>query len=211
MAARPRDVPAAILAVATKLFATRGFDGTSLQDVADAIGVRKPSLLHHFPSKQILRQAVFDAMLAHWQRTLPRILVAATAPTDRFAAIFGELHRFFVEDPDRARLILREILDRPEAMRALVRGPMQPWIRAIAETIAQGRDRGEHPAGVDPEAYVLHVLQMVLIAVAAAPVAQAGLEGRAPKTRYDRELARIAEAALFAERPPPKKPKRERR
>jgi len=44
------DVRAATIAAATRLFAAQGFGGTALQDIADAVGVTKPAILHHFPS-----------------------------------------------------------------------------------------------------------------------------------------------------------------
>src|SRR5579871_5365539 len=101
--AHENDVRATTVAAAMRLFAAHGFDGTALQDIADAVGVTKPAVLHHFPSKEHVRQAVLDGILAHWNGTLPRLLLAATASTDRFEAVFGELHRFFASDPDRAR------------------------------------------------------------------------------------------------------------
>jgi AcrR family transcriptional regulator len=170
-----------------------------LQDIADAVGVTKPAVLHHFPSKEQVRQAVLDAIVAHWNEALPRLLLAATASTDRFDAVFGELHRFFAADPDRARLIVRETLDRPNEMRKLLRGPVRRWHAAIGEYVRTGRDRGHHYADVDPEAYVVLVLLLVITATASASVSTAVLEedGRA---RYDRELARIARASLFPPR-----------
>src|SRR6516225_7467328 len=121
------DVRAATIAAATRLFAAHGFEGTALQDIADAVGVTKPAVLHHFPSKEHVRQAVLDAILAHWNDTLPRLLFAATASHDRFDAVFGELHRFFAADPDRARVVMREVLDRPAEIRRLLRGAVRPW------------------------------------------------------------------------------------
>src|SRR5205823_5119374 len=83
-----------ILTSATRLFARRGFDGTSLQQIAEAVGIRKPSLLHHFPSKDELRRSVLDQMLAHWNDVLPRLLLAATAGA-RFDSLMHEVVGFF--------------------------------------------------------------------------------------------------------------------
>jgi len=193
------DVRSAVVAAATRLFAAHGFDGTALQDVADAVGVTKPAVLHHFPSKEHIRQAVLDGILEHWRGTLPRLLLAATASEARFEAVFGELHRFFAADGDRARVVLREALDRPAEARRLLAGPVRPWIQAIAGYIEAGKESGRHHAETDAEAYVVHMLQLVLAATASAPVTTA-LLGEGARARYDRELARIARASLFTHR-----------
>jgi AcrR family transcriptional regulator len=49
-----------ILDRAAALFARRGFAKTSVQEVADAVGLSKAGLLHHFPSKDALQAAVLD-------------------------------------------------------------------------------------------------------------------------------------------------------
>jgi AcrR family transcriptional regulator len=58
--ARPfrQQIDEGILDRAAALFARRGFAKTSLQDVADAVGLSKAGLLHHFPSKEALHAAV---------------------------------------------------------------------------------------------------------------------------------------------------------
>lgn len=208
-AAAALDVPARAVAAATRLFAARGFEATSLQEVADEVGVTKQAVLHHFPSKERLRRAVLDAILAHWTDALPRLLLAATAGGDRFEAIFGELHRFFSSAPDRARVVLREALDRPAEMRRLLRGPVRPWLAAVAGYIESGRRAGLHFPDVDPEAYVALVLQTVIAAAASADLTASVLEAprrgaAAARARHDRELARIARASLFL---PPRTPR----
>src|SRR4051812_44887021 len=124
------DVRTRILDEATRLLAARGFDGTTVQDIADAVGVTKPAVLHHFPSKELVREAVLGALLAHWKEKLPHLLLAATASEDRFAAVFGELLRFFASDPNRARVVLREALDRPVETKKLLRAAVRPWLAA---------------------------------------------------------------------------------
>src|ERR1700723_2878017 len=126
--AAEQDVRGTIVAEATRLFAAGGFEGAALQDIADAVGVSKPAVLHHFPSKEHVRQAVLDAILAHWNGMLPRLLLAASGSGDRFDAVFGELYRFFSDNPDRARVVAREMLDRPGELAKLLRGSVKPWL-----------------------------------------------------------------------------------
>jgi TetR/AcrR family transcriptional regulator len=203
------DVRAATIAAATRLFAAHGFEGTALQDIADAVGVSKPAILHHFPSKEHIRQAVLDSMLAHWNGMLPRLLLAATASGDRFEAVFGELHRFFASDPDRARLVVRETLDRPAEMRKVLRGTVHPWHAAIARYVEAGRDTGRHYADVDPESYVVLIMLLVITATASSPVTATAIDGDG-QARYSRELARIARASLFPPQPSAAQPTMER-
>lgn len=196
------DASAPIVAAATRLFAAHGFDGTTVQDVADTVGLTKPAVLHHFASKEQLREAVLRSILDHWNQALPRLLLKATASEARFDAVFDELFDFFASDPDRARVLVREGLDRPEETKRLLRGPVQPWLQAIARYIHGGQKTGEHYDDVDPEAYVVHILQLVLIATASSEVTQAAITKDA-RRRYTRELARIAKAALFPKREKP--------
>lgn len=186
-----------IIAAATKLFAAQGVDATSVQAVADVVGVTKQAILHHYPSKEHLRQAVLGAIVAHWNEALPRLLLAAAASEDRFEAVFGELHAFFAEEPNRARVVLREVLDRPVEMKKLMRGPVKPWLDAVAEYVRAGQKAGKHHANVDPEAYVMLVMNLVIGAAACASVVNSVLDEDAD-ARHHQELARIARASLFA-------------
>src|ERR1700685_2178542 len=59
---RSPDTRDRVLSVAQALFAEHGYRGTSLRDIARRIGIKAPSLLHHFPSKQQLYLAVLNKM-----------------------------------------------------------------------------------------------------------------------------------------------------
>lgn len=197
MVAKPaaKKLPARdqIIAAATRLFAARGFDATPLQDIADAVGVTKQAVLHHFPSKEHVRRGVLDAILARWRDELPRLLLAASASHERFDSVFDEVYRFFAQSPERARFIVREALDRPAQARDIVRG-IAPVLRGIAGYIRAG----SQGLDIDPDAYVVHVMQMVIGAAAFAEVTTATLgSGAASQSRYDREIARIAKSSLF--------------
>jgi TetR/AcrR family transcriptional regulator len=76
---------------------------------------------------------------------------------------------------------------------------VKPWLGAVAGYIRAGKERGLHYADVDEEAYLIHILLLVITATASATVTSSALETdpRARHDRYDRELARIARASLF--------------
>ena len=194
------DVRSRVLTAAMRLFAAHGFDGTALQDVASAVGVSKPAVLHHFPSKEALRDAVLQSLLEHWKEALPRLLLAASGE-GRFDTVFGELLRFFGADPDRARVVLREALDRPEETRKILRGAVRPWLELVAGFVKSGVGAGKHHPDVDAEAYVLIILQLVIAATASRDVLSAALPPER-RSAYARELTRIAKASLFPPAPP---------
>ena len=206
--ALPADVRARILESATKLFAEKGFDGTALQEIADAVGIRKPSLLYHFESKDALREAVLDDVLSRWKETLPRVLLAATAGEAQFDAITREILTFFAEDPDRARLLVREGLDRPAETSALFATHVRPLVANLALYVRQGQEVGRVWSDLDPEAYLWETIVLLLAGVAFSS-SFAGLmpEGAPGQTRMDGELLRMAKRSLFRPRPEKREPK----
>ena len=189
-----------ILAAATRQFAQRGFEAASLDDIAGEVGVRKQSLLYHFASKDELRRGVHQKLLDHWNGLLPRILQAATSGEEQFDAVVAELVAFFTADPDRARLVVREILDRPDEVIALMRTQVRPWVDIVCDYIRKGQAQGLIWSEVDPEAYVVQVINLVVASVAThhciGGLLPESRRGAVPRRHID-ELVRVARASLF--------------
>jgi AcrR family transcriptional regulator len=51
----------AILEAAVQLFSKNGFDGVSMRDIAEAAGVSKSNIYHHFKSKRVLYRSILRA------------------------------------------------------------------------------------------------------------------------------------------------------
>lgn len=63
-------VPRRLLAAATRLFAERGYDRTSVQEIVEAAGVTKGALYHYFGSKDDLLHEVYARVLRVQQERL---------------------------------------------------------------------------------------------------------------------------------------------
>lgn len=77
---RPMDTKTQILATAADLLQKRSMNGFSLQDVADRVGIRKPSLFHHYRNKDALVADVVEASILAFSK---RIDAAQAQPPAR--------------------------------------------------------------------------------------------------------------------------------
>lgn len=64
------DTRGEILVVARDLFASKGYEQTSLREIADRVGLTKASLYYHYPSKQALLHAIVAPLVAQWREVV---------------------------------------------------------------------------------------------------------------------------------------------
>lgn len=73
---------ARILDVAETFFATQGYDGTSLRQIAEGVGIKEPGLYNHFAGKQALYEAVLYRALSPMTEALSQQLKTASGLRD---------------------------------------------------------------------------------------------------------------------------------
>ena len=100
-----------ILDGAEELFARRGFSGVGMREVAEAAGLSKSSLFHHFATKIELYAAVVGRILELIENGLLRGLAQGGSPLERLDRWLDTLIDILVAHPNSARLLLRSLFE----------------------------------------------------------------------------------------------------
>ncbi len=137
--------------VALGLFASEGFEGASLGRIAEAVGIRKPSIYAHFRSKEDLFLRVFDRALGRKRRDWFRYaLQGAELPLE------NNLHRLterllddYESDPE-TRFLLRMFYFPPNSLHDDVMTRVVPFFEQAELGLKQLLLRPAHAARLHP-------------------------------------------------------------
>jgi len=153
----PRPRKEEILDVATSLFAERGYEGTSMNDVAGRVGMRKASLFYHFTTKDALYEAVLDRLVSQVAEPLGAAYSGEGSYAERLDAAADALTGVIGERPFAARLLLREALDWGPIIRGKLLDRVLFVLEGGAAFLRAGQEAGAFVDG-DPKQLVLTAL-----------------------------------------------------
>jgi AcrR family transcriptional regulator len=130
-----------ILVTAMREFGTRGYEATSLDDLARDLGIRKQTILYWFPSKDALLEAVVDRCAAEVTGRLERGLASAGEGFGRVEAMVRVMFRLAARHPAMLGF-LREVtrLGPPASTRLL--SQLQPLVDRAAGFLEDEMDAG---------------------------------------------------------------------
>jgi len=189
-----------ILDAAEALFAERGFAGTTLRDVAGAVGIRIPSLYNHFASKEALYSAVLERGIGP---VLAALASFAEEGPDSYrdpGPLVARVMELLSARPHLPQLVGYETLSGGRHLTTLLRDWIAPTFSRAATMIEQGAAPGRFP----PEQIPLLVLALYHVVVGYFTIAPfyAQLDGEdllapAALERQTRLVVRLSEM-LFA-------------
>lgn len=156
---RPGHDRAAVVAAAIALFNRKGYDATSVGDLAAELGVTKSAVYHHVDSKETLLAEALDAALVGLEEALARAREEDAPAYERLRGVVRRSVEVLVERQPAVTLLLRVHGNSPTEREALRR--RRRIDAELAALVATARDEGALRADLDPEVVSRLVFGMV--------------------------------------------------
>jgi AcrR family transcriptional regulator len=133
-----------ILEVATRLFIERGFDGTGLNDIADAVGLSRPALYYYFKSKE----AILEELTTAVTRTAAELATAAIpeemrTPSGILRHLVMRHAMLILSHPLQFRVVERNENNLPPKQRKLAEQSRRAVLEQFRQAIESGIDQGK--------------------------------------------------------------------
>jgi TetR/AcrR family transcriptional regulator len=187
-----------ILRVAVDVFGEAGFAGARIDEVAQRVGIRRPSVLYHFPDKASLYAAALGDVV---RDIVDRVVATEDHPADRLDAVADAWVDFVITRPNAARILLRQMIDANpiaiETTELAVRDLLRSLQAAIDEHAAQ---EGRKTLDATEFALILSSTSLVWVASRSAVEGALGLDTLSPAAvqRHRRTLHALTRQLLAA-------------
>lgn len=130
-----------ILDAAETLFANLSFAAARLEDVAQAVGIRRASIVYYFKNKQELYEAMESRLFEALEIECRERLLGKRTALEKIEAVADAWLQFMVSRPSAARLILRNCADvypgGPDPVQ-FSRSALNHWEEAVREGVEAG-------------------------------------------------------------------------
>lgn len=143
-----------IISAALHLFAERGYAGTSVQRIADEVGISKQLVLYHFQTKDGLKDGVLASLMVKWVPIFEDIVRLVRGEGADIDLVLERLSAMYKEHPASARFWLRELLDNSSQVRASLEEITYPQMKSLVDE-----------AQVDDAEQVLAALELVALSM----------------------------------------------
>jgi TetR/AcrR family transcriptional regulator len=187
----PERTRAAVLEVATRIFASCGFVGASMRDISDASGVNKPLIYHHFGSKAGLYAAVKHNLAAACDRHGVGIDGADERPADPRT----ELRRLFETFRDNEALLRVSAWSRLEGDPAGGPGEMGS-MKALRRRLELAQEQRIIRGDIDPGNLTIMLVALVAFWLEGRSNADGAVEGNPDDSAYLRQAIALVERGL---------------
>jgi len=147
-------VPGRLLAEATRLFAERGYDRTSVQEIVEAAGVTKGALYHYFGSKDDLLSEIYGRVLRLQTERLDAIASQDVPVARRLAEAAADVVVTSIENLDDTKIFFRSMHQLSADKQKAVRAERRRYHERFRELVEEGQRDGHFRPELRPDLVV---------------------------------------------------------
>ena len=136
------DIQQGILRKAARLFATRGYERTSIGDLVRACDLSRGAIYHYFESKEAILFAMMDSLVRGLLETLTEAAAAEGEPVERLGNIIVAFVEYNARSPDEQVILLNDIGALSRAEQKQIRSIERQVVDLVADAIAAADTRG---------------------------------------------------------------------
>ena len=130
-----------ILSAAHRLFVKQGYTATSMRQVAEAAGIGKATIYHHFPDKQSIVMALLQRNIARMEEAL-QLVRTESHPRGRIQVAAEASIDFLFESADILQIVRREIPGGRDQMQGGFARFFQEYMALLADAVQRGIEQG---------------------------------------------------------------------
>ena len=158
-----------ILETALTLFAEKGFNGTSMEQIAQNVGIKAPSLYKHFKGKEDILNSLIDATEKRYEENFgsDKKLEKFPENIDEFVHVATEKIRFTINDPiiRKMRTFLVQEQFRNERLAEITTHHQMDGIQKMSQKIIEEMMNKELLAKSDPTLLALELTAPVTVLI----------------------------------------------
>ncbi len=150
-----------ILDIASRLFATKGYGATSIQDIADEVGMLKGSLYHHISGKQALLEAVIQGVHDSALHRLAEARSRTGSPIDTLTWFVTDHVLFNIDHRDGIRVYFEEFRSLDASSADRIWQDRLAYDQFVKELVRNAQKAGEAEPTLDPRASAVGILSLM--------------------------------------------------
>ncbi|KPK96347.1 hypothetical protein AMJ80_00535 [bacterium SM23_31] len=128
---------------ALEMFALKGFDAVSVDDIARKANCNKAMIYYHFSSKKALYQLILKDVLKDMLKQMNPIFKSALQPAEKLRLVLSAFIGRYNERDEFIRLMLREILSKGKNLKGESKNLMKTFFLCTQKVIKEGQESGE--------------------------------------------------------------------
>jgi AcrR family transcriptional regulator len=155
------SVRARVITAAVELFASKGFDGTSVQEIVQRAEVTKGAMYHYFTSKDDLLYEIYHGLISTQLADLDEILSRRMSPPDTIRAIIANLVETTAARVEEAAVFVREMHRLDDERLAAIRADRRRYHETFRGLVAKAQADGSLSAVTSAETVTLMVFGVI--------------------------------------------------